>query len=204
MSFYRLWLMMITNWLFHSIVLQEQSIESKRSSLMVLSKQQLHHQHLHHSPPAGLQSRFTSNTTHLHHRCPPWPTTNHTFSQGWDISVFVVLLLNGCWMVVITYRDGYSYRHRFWDIDTALMMFFCLRCTMFKINSLWAWSTLSWDLRSKSGLRAQAVRTCSTSRLRLGPKSSSEGKDRAVWSLLLGERPLNPCTSTSGECCPIN
>ena len=70
---------------------------------------------------------------------------------------------------------------------------------MFKIKSLWDWSTLSTGSWSRSGSRAPVVRTCSTFRPRPGPRSSSEERGQVVWSLPLDERPLNPCTSTSGQ-----
>lgn len=72
------------------------------------------------------------------------------------------------------------------------------RCTTSKIRSSLALNTQSLVLWLKSAWRAPDVRTCSTSRRRQEPKSSSEGRARAAWSRPRGERPSNPCTSTSG------
>lgn len=55
-----------------------------------------------------------------------------------------------------------------------------LRCIMFRIRSLWAWSMQSQGSWSRSKWKAPAAHTYSTSRLRRGPKSSSGGRDQAV------------------------
>lgn len=71
-------------------------------------------------------------------------------------------------------------KERIQIMHSMLLLPSALRCIMFRIRSLWAWSTPSQALWSRSKSKVPAAHTYSTSRLRRGPKSSSGERDQAV------------------------